>query len=48
MAEEPSTLYTVVSSVVESALGCTPNEIFWVKIVGEVAAKFQKLEERCS
>jgi hypothetical protein len=32
----------------ESMLGRSPNEIFHMQVVGELVAKFQRLEERHS
>jgi hypothetical protein len=45
MAEELAMLWAAVSSVVESVLGCSPNDTFHVEVVGDLVAKFQKLEE---
>jgi hypothetical protein len=45
MVEELATLQATVSSVVESVLGCSPNNIFYTEVVGELAAEFQKMEE---
>jgi hypothetical protein len=45
MAEEFAALRVVVSSVAESVLGQLPNDTFRVEVVGELVAKFQKLEE---
>jgi hypothetical protein len=46
MDEEVGTLQTVVSSAAEFVLGLSPDETFWVEVVDELVAKFQKLEER--
>jgi hypothetical protein len=35
----------MVSSAVESVLGCSSSDTFYVEVVGEVAAKFQKMED---
>jgi hypothetical protein len=48
MAGEFSALRVAVSFVVESVLGRSPNNTFHVEVVGELVAKFQKLEEQCS
>jgi hypothetical protein len=48
MARELAMLWSVVSSVVESTLGRSPNEIFHVEVVGELIAEFQRLEEQRS
>jgi hypothetical protein len=48
MAGELAALRAVVSSTVESVLGRSPNDIFHMEVVGELAVKFQKMEERCS
>jgi hypothetical protein len=48
MARDPASLQVVVSSTVELVLGCSCDETFWVEVVGELLAKFWKLEERCS
>jgi hypothetical protein len=45
MAEELVVLQVAVSSVVESALGHSPNEILHVEVVGEFVAGFRKLED---
>jgi hypothetical protein len=45
MAQELATLWTVVSSIVEFMLGCSPDETFWVEVVDELVAEFWKLEE---
>jgi hypothetical protein len=41
-------LRVVVSSLVEFALRCSPNETFLVEVLDKLIAKFQKQEERCS
>jgi hypothetical protein len=46
MAGELATLRAAVSSAVESVLGRSPDEAFRVEVVGELVAKFQRLEER--
>jgi hypothetical protein len=48
MVRELAVLWAAVSSAAESTLGCSPNEIFHVKVVGELIAEFQRLEERRS
>jgi hypothetical protein len=48
MPGELASLCAVVSSTMESALGCSPNDTFRVEVVGELVVKFQKLEERRS
>jgi hypothetical protein len=35
-----------VSSAAKSVLGRSPSDIFRVAVVGELAAEFQKMEER--
>jgi hypothetical protein len=42
MARELAALWVVVSSAMESELGCSPNGTFRVDIVGELATEFQK------
>jgi hypothetical protein len=37
-----------VSSTTESVLGCSPSDTSCTKVVGELAAEFQKVEDRCS
>jgi hypothetical protein len=37
-----------VSSTVESALGCSPDDTFRVEVVGKLVAEFYRLEGRCS
>jgi hypothetical protein len=44
MARELVVLRAAVSSVVELALGCSLDETFRVEVVGELVAKFWKLE----
>jgi hypothetical protein len=48
MTRELSMLHVVVSSVAESVLGHSPDETFRVEDVGELVAKFQRLEDLCS
>jgi hypothetical protein len=48
MVGELAMLWAAVSSVVEVTLGHSPNETFRVEVLGELVAKFQRLEERCS
>jgi hypothetical protein len=48
MARELATLQVAVSSAIESMLGRSPDGTFSVEVVGELAAKFQRLEERRS
>jgi hypothetical protein len=45
MAGELAALYVVVYSAAESALGCSPNDTFRLEVVGELVAKFHRLEE---
>jgi hypothetical protein len=44
MARELVALRAAVSSIVELALGCSLDETFRVEVVGELVAKFWKLE----
>jgi hypothetical protein len=39
-------LRVVVSSAMESVLGCLPSDTFHVEVVGELAAEFQKMEDQ--
>jgi hypothetical protein len=48
MAGEPVALQAVVSSAVESAHGHSPDEIFYVEVVGELVAEFQMMDKWCS
>jgi hypothetical protein len=48
MVGELATLRAVVSSVVELVLGHSPDEAFRVEVMGELVAKFWRLEELCS
>jgi hypothetical protein len=48
MVRELTVLRAAVSSAVEITLGCSPNQTFRVEVVGELVAKFWKLEERHS
>jgi hypothetical protein len=48
MAGELATLWMVVSSIVESVLGRSPDETFPVEVVGELVTEFQWLEKRRS
>jgi hypothetical protein len=48
MIEELATLRAVMSSAAELALGCLPNETFRVEVVGELVAKFWRLEDQRS
>jgi hypothetical protein len=48
MAGEVAMLQVVVSSSMESVLGSLPDETFWVEVVGELVAKFRRLEGLCS
>jgi hypothetical protein len=48
MARELATLRAAVSSATELMLGRSTNDGFHVEVVGELVAKFQKLEERRS
>jgi hypothetical protein len=47
MVGELATLWAAVPSVVELVLGRSLDEALGVEVVGELVAKFQKLEERC-
>jgi hypothetical protein len=47
MAEELAMLWAVVSSTVESVLGCSPSDTFYIEVAGELAVEFWKMEERC-
>jgi hypothetical protein len=40
MAGELATLWAIVSSAIELALALSPDEIFWVFVVGELVAEF--------
>jgi hypothetical protein len=48
MAWDLTTLRAVVSFVVESVLGHSPDETFQVEVVGELVTEFYRLEELCS
>jgi hypothetical protein len=48
MVGELAALRAAVSSAVESVLGGSPNDTFHMEVVGELVAKFQKLDERSS
>jgi hypothetical protein len=48
MAGELAALQVVVSSASEFMFGCSPDEIFWVEVVEELIAEFQKQQERRS
>jgi hypothetical protein len=43
-AREHSMLRVVVSSTVESEVGCSPSDTFHMEVVGKWAAAFQKME----
>jgi hypothetical protein len=45
---ELAMLQAAVSSTTESALGCSPNEIFCVEVVGELVVELSRLNERRS
>jgi hypothetical protein len=45
MAKELAMLWVVVSSAVELALGCSPDETFRLEVVGELDAEFLRLED---
>jgi hypothetical protein len=47
MTGELIVLWVAVSSTVESIFGCLPGETFRMQVMGEVVAKFQRLEELC-
>jgi hypothetical protein len=48
MAKELAMLRAMVSSTMESVHGRSPNDAFRVEVVGELAAEFQKIEDRRS
>jgi hypothetical protein len=48
MAGELVVLHATVSSAAESMLGHSPSDTFCVEVLGELAAEFQKMEDRCS
>jgi hypothetical protein len=48
VAMQLSTLWVAVSSAARSMLGCLLIKNFQVDVVGEMVAKFQEQEERCS
>jgi hypothetical protein len=48
MVGELVALWAVVSSTMEFTLGCSPDETLQVEVVGELVAKFQKVEEQHS
>jgi hypothetical protein len=48
MASELTMLQAVVSYAVESTLGCSPNEIFCVEVVGMLVVVFQRQQKRHS
>jgi hypothetical protein len=48
MAREHAVLRAAAFYATESMLGRSPNEIFHMQVVGELVAKFQRLEERRS
>jgi hypothetical protein len=48
MARELAVLRAMVSSVAELVLGHSPSDTFHVEVVGELAAKFQKMEDQRS
>jgi hypothetical protein len=43
VAGELAVLWAVVSSTVEFVLGRSPNETFWVEVMDEMVAKFQRM-----
>jgi hypothetical protein len=45
VAKELAMLWVVVSSAVELALGCSPDETFQLEVVGELDAEFLRLED---
>jgi hypothetical protein len=47
MVGDLAALQAAVSSAVELVLGHSPDETFRVEVVGELVAKFQRLEEMC-
>jgi hypothetical protein len=47
MVRDPVVLQVVVTSTAESVLGRLPNETFRVQVMGELVAKFWRLEELC-
>jgi hypothetical protein len=48
MAGELAVLRVAVSSAVKLVLGLSPSDTFHVEVVGELAAEFQKMEDRHS
>jgi hypothetical protein len=48
MAGELATLQIVVSSALEFALGCLPDQTIQVEVVNKMVAEFYKLEEQRS
>jgi hypothetical protein len=48
MVRELTAFRAAVSSTTESVLGCSPSDTSCTKEVGELAAEFQKVEDRCS
>jgi hypothetical protein len=48
MVGELATFGAAVTSATELVLGCSLDETFWVEIMDELVAQFQKLEELCS
>jgi hypothetical protein len=48
MTGELAAFRAAVFFATESALGRSPNEIFYVEVVGELVAEFLRLEEWCS
>jgi hypothetical protein len=45
MVGELAALRVSLSSTAESVLGCLPDEIFHIEVMGELGSKFQRLEE---
>jgi hypothetical protein len=48
MARVLATLWAAVSTVAESVLGCSPSDTFYVEVLTELAADFQKIEDQRS
>jgi hypothetical protein len=48
MAGYLAALWAAVSSATDSTVRRSPDQIFRVEVLGEPAAKFQRLEEWCS
>jgi hypothetical protein len=46
MVVELTMLRVAVSTAVESVLWCSPRDTFHIEVVSDLAAKFQKMEDR--